>query len=66
MDISKIINIMQLTLKQNSTKKDIQIILDKLRMLPCNKGVNSFKYCGKLNIKEDAIRIQKRLRNEFL
>jgi hypothetical protein len=54
--------IMVLVLKKGASKREIESIEKKLK----NKsGVDVMKYCGKVKLKEDALSIQKRLRNEW-
>lgn len=53
---------MVLVLKKGASKKEIESIEKKLK----NKaGVDVVKYCGLVKFKEDALTIQKRLRNEW-
>ena len=54
-----------MTLKQGATKKSIQIILEKITKELNQRGVDVYKYCGKINLKKDALEIQKRLRDEW-
>ena len=56
---------MVMILKQGATKKSIKIILDNLAKELKPKGIDVYKYCGKINIKKDALKIQKELRNEW-
>ena len=56
---------MILILKQGATKKRIRIILDNLAKERKHKGVDVYKYCGKIKLKEEALEIQKGLRNEW-
>jgi len=56
---------MVLVLKQGATKKRIRTILDNLAREIKPKGVDVYKYCGKINLKKDALDIQKDLRNEW-
>jgi len=56
---------MVMTLKQGATKKRIQIILEDLAKELNLKGVDVYKYCGKISLKKDALDIQKRLRDEW-
>ncbi|CAN5469311.1 hypothetical protein BH11BAC3_BH11BAC3_27750 [soil metagenome] len=53
---------MVLVLKKGASKKEIELIEKKLK----NKsGVEVIKYCGLIKLKEDALTIQKNLRNEW-
>lgn len=53
---------MVLVLRKGASKKEIESIEKKLK----NKGgVDVMKHCGKIRLKEDALVIQKSLRNEW-
>jgi hypothetical protein len=53
---------MVLVLKKGATKREIESIEKKLK----NKsGIDVMKYCGKIKLREDALEIQKSLRNEW-
>jgi short-subunit dehydrogenase len=53
------------TLKQGATKKNIQSILENLARELKPKGVDVYKYVGKISLSKDALAIQKALRNEW-
>jgi hypothetical protein len=53
---------MVLILKKGASKKDIESIEKKLK---AKEGIDVMKYCGKVKFKEDALLIQKNLRNEW-
>lgn len=53
------------TLKNGATKKSIKRVLEKLAQNLKPKGVDTFKYLGKISLKKDALDIQKELRNEW-
>ena len=53
---------MVLILKKGASKKEIESIQKKLKAL---EGVDVMKYCGKIKLKDDALKIQKDLRNEW-
>ena len=53
---------MVLVLKKGASKREIQSIQKKLTL---KKGVDLIKYCGKIKLTEDALAIQKKLRNEW-
>ncbi len=53
---------MVLVLKKGASKKDIESIEKKLKAV---EGVDVMKYCGKIKLKGDALKIQKSLRNEW-
>ena len=52
-------------LKQGATKEYIQKLLDKITKEMHTDGVNTQKYCGTIKLKEDALTIQKRMRDEW-
>lgn len=53
---------MVVILDRTSTKKDLEKFLKSLKG---KKKFNAAKYCGKIQLKEDALAVQKRLRNEW-
>jgi hypothetical protein len=42
-----------------------QKILKLLKSLKITNGLDAYKYCGVIRIKEDALAIQQKLRNEW-
>ncbi|MBL1280489.1 MAG: hypothetical protein COA33_009465 [Fluviicola sp.] len=52
-------------LKQGATKEYIQNLLDKIYKEVRTNGVDTKKYCGKINLKMDALDIQKGMRDEW-
>ncbi len=50
-----------ITIKREDQKQTYIKKLNKIVL----KGLDAKKYCGKLKIKEDPLKIQKRLRNEW-
>ncbi len=52
-------------LKSGATKSSIQAILKKLGSKRSKKGFEAHKFCGVIKLSEDALNIQKRLRNEW-
>lgn len=57
--------IMVTVLRQGATKKSIKSILEKLVKEIKPIGVDVYKYCGKISLKKDALKIQRELRNEW-
>lgn len=55
---------MILVLKKGAGKKEIEAIRKKLKEFP-SKGVNTKKYCGVIKLKQDALEIQKKMRDEW-
>ena len=52
-------------LKQGATKTRIKKILEQIKKDLKPKGVDAYRFLGKIKLKEDALRIQKKLRNEW-
>jgi hypothetical protein len=50
------------TIKKGSTHRRINQALKKLRS---KKGLDAFKFCGVIHLKEDPLSIQKKMRNEW-
>jgi hypothetical protein len=53
---------MVIVLKKGASKREIESIEKKLKS---KNGINVMKYFGKIKLKEDALVIQKGLRNEW-
>ena len=53
---------MVLVLKKGASKREMVSIEKKLKS---KSGVDVMKYCGKIKLKEDALTIQKNLRDEW-
>lgn len=53
------------TLKKGASKKSVRKILESLIKNSKTNGIDAYKYCGKINLKKDAVTIQKELRNEW-
>ena len=56
---------MVMTIKHGATKKNIRNILETFAKELKPKGVNVYKYVGKISLKKDALSIQRELRNEW-
>ena len=54
-----------MTIKQGATKKSIKNILEYLSKEIKSKGVDTYKYVGKISLNKDALNIQRELRNEW-
>lgn len=61
----EISSIMVATLKQGASKEYIAKLLKRISREILRKGVDTTKFCGKLNLKEDPLTIQRRLRDEW-
>ncbi|GEO05966.1 hypothetical protein AAE02nite_36300 [Adhaeribacter aerolatus] len=49
-------------IKKGADNINIQKALESVSI---RKGVNAFKYCGKVNLEKEPLTIQKNLRNEW-
>lgn len=49
-------------IKKGSTQRRINQALKKLRI---QKGLDAFKFCGIIHLREDALSIQKKMRDEW-
>ncbi len=56
---------MVLVLKDGASKKEKKEIEEKLYTEKPSKGFNAKKYNGALSLKEDALTIQRKLRDEW-
>lgn len=56
---------MTIVLRQGDTKKNMQKLLDKLIKNRKARRVDVHKYCGTINLKDDALTIQKKMRSEW-
>jgi hypothetical protein len=56
---------MVLVLKKGATKKEIDAITEKLTKIRRRKRFDAYKHCGVIKLPEDALAIQKRLRDEW-
>lgn len=52
-------------LRKGATKKSIRAMLTKLTKQTKPRGVDVFHFVGKINLNEDALSIQKSLRDEW-
>jgi len=56
---------MVMTIKKGATKKNIRNVLENLAEGLKPKGVDVYKYVGKINLKKDALSVQRALRDEW-
>ena len=56
---------MVMTIKRGADMEQIQSIIAKLVEAKKLKGINAYKYCGVIELKEPPHEIQKRLRSEW-
>lgn len=54
------------TIKKGSSKEEIYALFEKLiKESKVSKGFDAYKFCGTVNFKEDGLKIQKQLRDEW-
>jgi hypothetical protein len=54
------------TIKKGSTKEEIQELFEKLaKKSRIIKSFDAYRFCGKVKFKEDGLKIQKQLRDEW-
>ena len=56
---------MVLVLKQGATKKEIEAIEKKLYSRKSSTGLDAKKYNGVIKLKEDPLKIQQKMRDEW-
>jgi len=52
-------------LKQGSTKENIHLVLKRLNNRRTIRGLDAYKYCGVIDLIEDSLEIQKKMRDEW-
>ena len=58
----KAINVMVTVIKKNASHDKIAAAIKKI---PARKGMDAFKYCGVITLKESPLAIQKKMRDEW-
>lgn len=56
---------MVLILKKGASKQEMKEIDQKLEQLPSRKSMQARDFCGVINLKENPLEIQKKLRDEW-
>lgn len=56
---------MTVTLKQGSSKNTIKRILDHLKRDLKPNGINAYEFLGKIQLKKDALDLQREMRDEW-
>ncbi|MEM9339368.1 MAG: hypothetical protein AAGA66_11615 [Bacteroidota bacterium] len=56
---------MMKVLKKGATKESIKKVSKEISERPSKKGFNAQEFCGLLKLDEDALVIQKRMRDEW-
>ncbi len=56
---------MVLVLKRGATKKEMELLNQKLQKAHSRKKLDAKKFCGVIKLKEDPLEIQKKLRNDW-
>ena len=54
---------MVIKIRRGMGTEEIKKLLDTIR--PKRKGFDAYKYCGAIKFKEDAVKIQRKLRSEW-
>jgi len=57
--------IMVIILKSGMTKKNIHLLLKRIKDARSNNRIDAYKYCGTIKLQFDALTIQKELRDEW-
>lgn len=52
-------------LRKGADKAEIEELMKKMTENPPRRGLDAYKYCGTVKIKEDGLRLQKQLRDEW-
>jgi len=52
-------------LKYCADKKNIRLLLERLKNQKSSSGIDAYKYCGAITLVEEPLLIQKELRNEW-
>ena len=52
-------------LKRGAAKTQVNSLWEKLLSRRAKEGIDAYKYCGVIQLKEDALDIQKKLRDEW-
>ena len=52
-------------LKKGENKKNMQKLMDELSKRKSPKGIDAHKFCGIIHLKGDALKIQKKMRDEW-
>jgi hypothetical protein len=52
-------------IKRGATKEEIRALFERINESKSAKGFDAYKYCGKIKFKEDGLKIQKTLRDEW-
>jgi hypothetical protein len=54
------------TIKKGASKEEISALFERLtKKYKVNKGFDAYKFCGTVKFKEDGLKIQKQLRDEW-
>jgi len=52
-------------IKKTAKRKEVKKLLDNIKPAKSDKVFKASQFCGKIKFEEDALKIQKRLRNEW-
>lgn len=54
------------TIKKGASKEEISDLFERIaKKVKVKRGFNAYKFCGTVKFKEDGLKIQKRLRDEW-
>ncbi len=53
------------TIKKTTKRKEAKKLLENIKPLKSDRNFKASQFCGKIKFGEDALKIQKRLRNEW-
>jgi len=52
-------------LKKGTSRSRIEKILEKLKRKKASEGIDAYKYCGIIELHEDPVEYQRKVRNEW-
>jgi hypothetical protein len=52
-------------LKPGTTKKNIRLLLKRIKDAQTNNRIDAYKYCGTIKLQLDAVTIQRKMRDEW-
>jgi hypothetical protein len=53
------------TLKRGASKENVQAVLKAILKASKPKGIDVYRFCGKISLTKDPLAIQRELRNEW-
>lgn len=52
-------------LKKGTSRSRIEKILEKIKSKKASKGIDAYKYCGIIELAEDPVEYQRKVRDEW-